>query len=115
MCERRSRVSGSMVWYSSSIPMVKLGFIGLPRRARTSGAGVQEIGPPHLRHDQRALLRLLDRQVGHRIHDPLEVFRSYGVEVGIRGRIQKIDGIRNTVLNGELNGVQIVAKGFAQR
>src|SRR5438045_8880718 len=25
MCERRSRVSGSMVWYSSSMPSVKLG------------------------------------------------------------------------------------------
>src|SRR5437868_10586969 len=27
ICERRSRVTGSTVWYSSSIPMVKVGFI----------------------------------------------------------------------------------------
>src|ERR1700761_8768335 len=27
MCERRSRVSGSTVWYSSSIPRVKVGRI----------------------------------------------------------------------------------------
>src|SRR5436853_352353 len=27
MCERRSRVSGSIVWYSSSIPMVNEGFM----------------------------------------------------------------------------------------
>src|SRR5215471_11661386 len=35
MCDRRSRVTGSMVWYSSSIPMVKVGNIcvwcGRPR------------------------------------------------------------------------------------
>src|SRR5579872_5914427 len=31
MCERRSRVSGSIVWYSSSIPMLRLGrLIRLP-------------------------------------------------------------------------------------
>ena len=27
MCERRSNVTGSMVWYSSSIPIVNEGFI----------------------------------------------------------------------------------------
>jgi hypothetical protein len=27
MCERRSRVTGSTVWYSSSIPIVKVGRI----------------------------------------------------------------------------------------
>src|SRR6202140_3835390 len=35
MCERSSRVSGSMIWNSSSIPMVNTGslaFIGFPRR-----------------------------------------------------------------------------------
>ena len=30
MCERRSRVTGSIVWYSSSIPMVKVGDIEAP-------------------------------------------------------------------------------------
>src|SRR5271165_2223063 len=28
MCERKSRLTGSMVWYSSSMPMVKVGRIG---------------------------------------------------------------------------------------
>src|SRR5215472_325832 len=34
MCERRSRVTGSMVWYSSSIPMVKVGNICVVRAPR---------------------------------------------------------------------------------
>ena len=28
ICERRSRVTGSTVWYSSSMPMVKVGSMG---------------------------------------------------------------------------------------
>src|SRR5450631_1302779 len=34
MCDRRSRLSGSTVWYSSSIPSVNVGFIAASRAAR---------------------------------------------------------------------------------
>src|SRR5580700_3522124 len=128
--ERRSRVSGSMVWYSSSMPIVKLGFMWkhrLPygrgsvtlrassRCPGSPGFWIQEICPAQLFHHARTGLGLLDGQIGYCIHDPLEVFRTHGMVIGVRRRIHKVDGIRHAILHREFHRVQIVAQSLAER
>src|SRR5579872_1726919 len=50
----------------------------------------------------------------HGIHNPLEVLPSDRIDVGIWRGIHEIDGVRYPIFDGELNGVQVIAKGLAQ-
>jgi hypothetical protein len=38
MCDRRSNVSGSIVWYSSSMPIENVGFMPGPGERRSTGS-----------------------------------------------------------------------------
>src|ERR1051326_609240 len=103
MCERRSRVTGSMVWYSSSMPMVKLGRIGL-----------QKCHPPQFLRLHR-LARDLYRVIRPRLHDPVEVLLAHRIAIGIRRGIQEIDRIRDAVFHRELHCVEVIAQRAAER
>jgi hypothetical protein len=67
-----------------------------------------------LRHLRLGSLRLLHRQIGDRLNNPLEVFLAHRMQIRIRRGIHKVDRVRNPILHGELHRVQVVAKGPAQ-
>ena len=49
-----------------------------------------------------------------RIHDPIEVLLTHGMDVGIRRRVEEVDGIGNAVFYRELHRVQVVTQRPAQ-
>src|SRR6185312_9645448 len=102
MCERRSRVLGSMVWYSSSIPMVNEGFMrrlrlgshgslrrgfGFGFRACLAGGTLGRSGAAQHRCPAELLCWILvaqcflHRQLSDRVHDPLEILLTNRVHV----------------------------------
>src|SRR5687768_15228936 len=101
MCERRSNVTGSIVWYSSSMPMER------------EGLG-KEGGPPVFGRARRRE-RLVDRERGYLRDDPFEIVGADRVQVGIGRGVHEVDGVRHAVLDGELHGVEVVAERLAQR
>src|SRR5271166_1229483 len=137
MWERRSRVSGSMVWYSSSIPMLRLGrsiCLSLCRPYRRFlwrrsffrrgffGPGsrfvivaVQKRAPAKLRREASVLLGFAHRQLRHVIHNPIKIRLSHRVHICVGSRIHEVDGVGNAVLTGELDGVEVVTQRAAQR
>src|ERR1700687_5318751 len=50
----------------------------------------------------------------NRVHDPIEVRLTHGMDVGVRRGIQKVDGVRNSVFYRELHRVQVVTQCPAQ-
>lgn len=60
-------------------------------------------------------LSLFDRESCHGIDDPAEAGFAYRVEVGVGHGVHKVDGVGDAVLDGELDRVEIVTKGAAQR
>src|SRR6187549_316797 len=80
MCERRSNVTGSTVWYSSSIPMVKDGSL-------ISQGSIEDLLEQRAPAGRSLLFLwhqgLFHRHVGHGVDDPLEVGRPDGSELGI--------------------------------
>src|SRR5262249_16646454 len=123
-CERSSRVSGSMIWNSSSTPSVKAGGVrevirvstvipetglrfGLGDRARRSphagpapgGGGGGRLGggekllPVPARGLRAALLDPLDQPPRGVLQDPLEVVLPHRRGIGIRRRVQEVDGV----------------------
>src|SRR5207302_8504322 len=107
MCDRRSRVTGSMVWYSSSTPMVKVGFfisfLDFARSAlRRFGFGgrdslaccarllfwtFQEFTPAIVPRCSAAVLSILHRKLGHGVNNPGKIRRGYRVVIGVGGGI----------------------------
>src|SRR3982074_1709097 len=49
------------------------------------------------------------------IHHPLEVFLADGRSLRIRRRIHKINGVRNPIFHGKLDGVQVITESAAKR
>src|SRR5437588_8902396 len=97
MCDRRSRVTGSMVWYSSSTPMVKVGFFisffapGAGSALRCFGFGgrnslaccarllfwaLQEFAPAIVPCCSAAVLGIVHRKLGHGVNNPGKIFRA---------------------------------------
>ena len=58
---------------------------------------------------------LFHGQLCHLVYDPLKVGRAYRVYVRIGRRIHKIDSVRDPILAGKFDGVQVVAQGAAKR
>ena len=54
-------------------------------------------------------------QFGHRVHDPVEIFLADGIHVRVGRGIHEVDGVRNAVFAGKLDGVQVVAQSAAER
>src|ERR1039458_6565369 len=127
MCDRRSRDSRSMVWYSSSMPMLRLGgFIGSPfgrscagfprcrrllrgRVLRLGGlirVAAQEGAPAVLGSHAGMLVGLADRQLRDGVHDPVEVFLADRVYISVGRGIHEVDGVRDAVFAGKLDGVE---------
>ena len=75
----------------------------LPRKARP--LQVEEL---------RGFFRFGDGEVGHFFDDPVEVGLAYGVEIGVGGGVHEVDGVRDAVFDGELDGVEVVAEGLAE-
>ena len=59
-------------------------------------------------------LGLLYGESGNSIHDPVEAFLTYGVEVCVWSRVHEVDGVGDAVFYGELDCVEVVAEGFAE-
>src|SRR5215469_2603629 len=125
MCDRRSRVSGSIVWYSSSIPMLRLGrfivltFRGGSRNLHSYPAAGRRLpgeegAPTILGNLAGVLLGFANRQLGDGVHNPVEILLAHGVNVSVRCWVHEVDRVRNVVLAGELDGVQVVAERLAQ-
>src|SRR2546428_1196948 len=77
-CDRRSYVDGSIVWYSSSIPIVRLGFISFAPRdgAWARGASclrVQQSGPAILARGADGVERARTGELRDGVHDPVQV------------------------------------------
>src|ERR1700685_737522 len=121
MCDRRSRVSGSMVWYSSSIPIVRLGLI-LPssykgespestltgRGARLGGIAHQEMAPTVLHLRRLLTAGLADRELSYVLYHPIEIRLPDRMHIGVGSRVQEVDSVGNTVLDGEFNRIEVV-------
>ena len=115
MCERRSRVTGSTVWYSSSIPMLRArSEHSIRRLIGCLRPTVPETSPSDTPAAAGGASALRDRHVRHRLHDPAEILRPHRFQARIRRRIHEIDGVRNAVLHGELHRVQVVAQRAAE-
>ncbi len=58
---------------------------------------------------------LIAKRFGHshfrdRIHDPVKIRLAHGMNVGVRRRIEKINGVRNAIFDRELNRVEVVTQ-----
>src|SRR5215471_16933808 len=112
--ECSSRVSGSMIWNSSSTPRVKAG------RCRTAlapgpgrgGRGEEFIGPGGDR--ARALPDTLDQPARGMLEDPVEVVLADRVEVGVGSGVQEVDCVGDTVADRELESVEVVPESSRQ-
>src|SRR5688572_19664281 len=135
-CDFNSRVSGSMIWNSSSTPRVKAGrwtvIVELDlsgRRCRRPGtlrAGPRA-GLLRLRHGGRGngLARLLplpgagragplvdplDEPLRGVLDDPRKVVGADRRGIGVGGGVQEVDRVRDAVPHGELDGVEVVSE-----
>ena len=109
MCERRSRVTGSMVWYSSSMPMVKLG------RLHVLSPCSRNAAQRYVERRRGGSSAFRTASSATAFDDPLEVVLADRVQVGVGRRVHEVDGVRHAVLDGELDGVQVVAERPAER
>src|SRR6478672_73583 len=136
-CERSSRVSGSMIWNSSSTPRVKAGRstdTGRPllgsrlcrHRSASPGAGgaaglLRLVGVDGRRRDRlprplplpgagraRSLEDPLDQPSRGLVHDPLEVVSPDRGDVRVRRGVQEVDRVRDPVADRELDRVELV-------
>ena len=101
MCERRSNVSGSTVWYSSSMPMVNEGFVDPPlsigaQRSASGAGGSWAFFTAILATASTIQAKF---SVPHR------------VGIGVGRRVHEVDGVGHAVLDRELHGVEVVAEG----
>src|SRR5579872_1902150 len=114
ICERRSRVSGSMTWYSSSIPKVKLGFMACRLSSCCFGAA-QKTAPVEIRLWLLVAQCFVDCQLRDTFDHPLKISFADRMNVGVGRGIQEIDRIWHTVLDRKFDCVEIVAERAAER
>src|SRR5579884_1353240 len=107
-----------MVWYSSSIPMLRLG-LGPPMTGilRTSArdTGRDQLSPMIRLFMTPGMQRAIDRHIRDSRYDPGKIIRANGLERRVGRGVHKIDRVRNTILDGELHRVEIVSERAAQR
>src|SRR5215469_18223709 len=76
-------------------------------------SATQERVPAVLRNLSRVLLRFTHRKFGDLVDDPVEVLFAYRVNVRIGRRVHEIDGVGNSILTGELHGIEVVTQCLA--
>ena len=133
--ERSSRVSGSMIWNSSSTPSVNAGRSmrtairlrfgaasdGAPgaaglrtRRGRRAlgrlFAALEERRPAVVRQRLGALLDALDQPLRGVLDDPREVLLADRLDGGVGRRVQEVDRVGNAVAHRELERAEVVAE-----
>src|SRR5262245_17278851 len=112
-CERSSRVTGSMTWNSSSMPMLREGaFMGMasPR----GGRAAQPLRPVAGELEGPRVLHALDEELGGVLQHPGEVVLPHREEVAVGGGVHEIDGDGDAVPHRELQGVEVVPQGVAE-
>src|ERR1019366_3584558 len=136
MCERRWRVSGSIVGYSSSMPMLRLGrsiwlflgrslgrLFGRRRRFRSlllrlgtrfRRVAAEKRTPAIFRSQAGVLPGFTNRQFRHGVHNPVEIFLAHRVYISIGSGSHEVDGVRDAVFAGEFNRVEVVAQSAAE-
>src|SRR5450759_237991 len=82
------------------------GLLESGRPART--CGIHHRLPAQIGALCRRLECLLNDQIGHVLNDPLEVLRCDGAVVKVRNRIKKVDRVRNSVPDSELDRIHVV-------
>src|SRR6266487_1470993 len=65
------------------------------------GAESSHLRPPRPRVLWRAVQRPVDHEVGHPLHDHIEVERRDAVALEVRRRVQEVDRVGNAVLDRE--------------
>src|SRR5437764_8121063 len=105
MCDRRSRDSGSMVWYSSSMPMVKLGRLDITLRRSFRDLRGEEPRPVQLRCDRIGSQRTINRHIRNGVDDPLEILRTNGFQARIRSGVHEVDRIWHSVMYGKFHSI----------
>src|SRR5579884_3775327 len=107
-----------MVWYSSSIPMLRLG-LGPPMTGmlRTSArdTGRDQLSPMIRLFMTSRMQRAIDGHIRDSRYDPGKIVRANGLERRVGRGVHKIDRVRNSVLDGELDCVEIVSERAAKR
>jgi len=70
----------------------------------------QEVAPVVLRLRLLIAARLLDRKLSYVLDHPVEVLLAYGMNVRVRCGVEKVDRVRNSVLDCKLYGIDVVPK-----
>src|SRR6478736_4008625 len=116
MCERRSNVTGSIVWYSSSMPIEKEGFMRLAVDSwRLAVASTSQELAPTIGGRRCRLGRLLHREIGDGVDDPVEVGAADRMQIGVWCRVHEVNRIGDAVFDSEFHRIQVVAKRTAEQ
>ena len=107
MCERRSnghRIDGLVFLLDAEREGRAVSWLSLQQRVPAIASPVAAVA---------SALRTASSATA--FDDPVEVVVADRVQVGVGRGIHEVDGVRNAVLDRELDGVQVVAERAAQR